>query len=391
MHDTTIGVRLSALPDLEELGRRWRQLETAARPAYFLSWAWIGTWLARRPPGPEPWLLVAEQAGRTVGLGIVTRGEARLPGGARVRRLLLNDSGDFDYNLNPEYNGLLVEPGLKRAVARAVLGCLADTVPRWDELRLHGLDLADPLADPALAREAGLAVEELWRQPVPRVNLEALRRDGRPFLETLSPSTRARLRRARRGYAPRGELVLDQAASREEAHEFFSGLKALHQVSWTRRGKPGSFHKRHWEPFHRALIDARFPAGEIQLLRLRAGRHVLGYLYNLVYEGHVHYIQSGLKQEADPHLKPGYLAHALAVEHNLALGHRIYDFLAGEARYKASLANEAGEMTWLRLHRPGPRARALELARRLRRNLHRLAGPVSAFYRGADSQASRRA
>ncbi len=374
MHETTIAVRLSGLPDLEALGRRWQRLEAEARPPYFLSWAWIGTWLAMRPPGPEPWLLVAEQAGRTVGLGIVMRDTVRLPGGLHLRRLLLNDSSDFDYNLNPEYNGLLVEPGLGTGVARAALAYLAETVPRWDELCLHGLDLADPLADPEPARAAGLEVRELWRQPVPRVNLEALRRGGRPYTETLSPSTRARLRRARRGYAAWGELILDQAASREEAHEFFSGLKALHQVCWTSRGRPGSFNKRHWEPFHRALIDARFGAGEIQLLRLRAGNRILGYLYNLVAGGHVYFIQSGLKQEADPHLKPGYLAHVLAVEHNLALGHRLYDFLAGEARYKASLATEAGEMIWLRLYRPGPRMRVVNLARRLRSRLHKKAG-----------------
>jgi CelD/BcsL family acetyltransferase involved in cellulose biosynthesis len=99
-------------------------------------------------------------------------------------------------------------------------------------------------------------------------------------------------------------------------------------------------------------VAARFGAGEIQLLRLRAGgQREVGYLYNFVRRGVVHAYQSGFRYNPDPRLKPGLVSHALAIEHNLATGARLYEFMAGASRYKASLGTLSGEMAWLVLQR----------------------------------------
>ena len=62
--------------------------------------------------------------------------------------------------------------------------------------------------------------------------------------------------------------------------------------------------------------------------------------------------QSGLAYEADARLKPGLVAHCLAIDIHLAEGAKIYDFMAGEARYKASLGEPGPEMYHLLLQRP---------------------------------------
>ena len=48
------------------------------------------------------------------------------------------------------------------------------------------------------------------------------------------------------------------AADVEEALDYLSRLKQLHQAYWTRRGKPGAFANEFFERFHRALIRERF-------------------------------------------------------------------------------------------------------------------------------------
>ncbi|MGE3546615.1 MAG: GNAT family N-acetyltransferase, partial [Kofleriaceae bacterium] len=46
------------------------------------------------------------------------------------------------------------------------------------------------------------------------------------------------------------------------------------------------------------------------------------------------------------HMKPGYVLHAAAIEHAAKLGHSIYDFLAGDMRYKDNLSTDKGELWW---------------------------------------------
>ena len=126
----------------------------------------------------------------------------------------------------------------------------------------------------------------------------------------------------------------------------------MHQTYWTRRGHPGAFLRGFFEPFHRDLIFRRFGAGEIQLLRVLAGEKCIGCLYNIVKDGHVYAYQSGFDYGADSRLKPGLVSHCLAINYNLAIGAQVYDFMAGDSRYKKNLGTDFVEMSWLVLQRP---------------------------------------
>ena len=112
-----------------------------------------------------------------------------------------------------------------------------------------------------------------------------------------------------------------------------------------------------FESFHRDLISRRFRAGEIQLLRVLAGEKRIGCLYNFVKDGHVYAYQSGFDYGTDSRLKPGLVSHCLAINFNLAKGAQIYDFMAGDSRYKKSLGTDFVEMSWLVLQRPIRRLR----------------------------------
>ena len=126
----------------------------------------------------------------------------------------------------------------------------------------------------------------------------------------------------------------------------------MHAQRWAKRNLHGHFEDPRVEAFHRRLIAQRMAHGEIQLVRVRAGGSTLGCLYNFVYRGHVLFYQCGLASFDDPHIKPGYLCHAAAVEYNALAGHAIYDLLGGQARYKDNLATGMNRLVWLRVQRP---------------------------------------
>lgn len=314
----------------------WRTLEREAAPAYFLTWGWIACWLDHlREPPP---LAVLVDGGTPVAAGFLARRWAfqhhLLPG----RELFLNTTGIPRYDeLTIEHNGLLHVRPISLA---ALVGALP---PGWDELVLPAID-ADAFAD--LAEPAGCRVHVDRDVAAPYVDLERVRAAG--YLALLHAGTRAQVRRARRGA---GELAVEVAATVDEALDIYGELVALHVRAWLARGQPTALAEPWFDGFHRELIARRFAHGEIQLVRVRANGATLGCLYNLVGSGRVLFYQSGFAGTDDPHLKPGYVCHAAAIEHAAAAGHARYDFLAGEGRYKQSLATDEARMLWVRVHR----------------------------------------
>jgi CelD/BcsL family acetyltransferase involved in cellulose biosynthesis len=234
----------------------------------------------------------------------------------------------------------------------------------WDELYLAALDADGPIARQLLDRDGPLWMR-IDRVPCPIVDLAKVREAG-DYTKMLGGSTRSQIRRSRKLYGARGKLVLEVAASPAQALAFFDELVELHRRAWSDRGGPGAF-LPFVHTFHRRLIERRHAAGEVQLLRARAGDTTIGCLYNFVWQGNVLFYQSGLAYEADHKLKPGLVCHALAIEHDARAGHHWYDFLAGQSRYKQSLSTGARELVWVRLQQPRLRF-ALENAARTARN-----------------------
>ncbi len=320
--------------DFAALGARWRAFEATAAGSFFQSWTWIGCLAAAR--FPDPWLLRVTADGREIALGLFNRRRAWW-GGARW---FLGESGNPAWDaIFVEENGLLLardvaDDGTVIAAGLAALG--------GQRVILSGVD-ARHLA--AAARRGGYARET---RTAPFVDLAKTRAAGGGFLAGRSANTRYQLRRSARSYAARGDLTVRRAADAAEAAAFLDALAVLHQRSWTGRGKPGAFANPCFLRFHRELIARGHPRGEIDLLRVSAGGTVLGYLYNFLWRGAVASYQSGFDfVAAGPHEKPGLTAHHLAIEHYATLGATRYDFLAGAARYKTSLADAARPMHWV--------------------------------------------
>jgi CelD/BcsL family acetyltransferase involved in cellulose biosynthesis len=357
---TAVDVVAIAPSERSRIREVWCGLEALSRPSYFLSWGWVETWLDALPASAPITLYVARRAGAPVAaffLGARTQWRHHvLPS----RGLHLNQVGDGAYDeICIEYNGM-VHNGQPPAFTEILDQLSGD----WDELYLPALDADDALARGLVADHAHLRLRIDGKTPSPMVDLAKVR-DAGDYLKVLGGNTRSQIRRSQKLYGARGKLVLEVAASLDQARSVFDELVALHRHAWRDRGESGAF-LPFVHDFHRRLIERRFTAGEIQLLRVRAGDTTVGCLYNFVSRGDVLFYQSGLAYETDGKLKPGLVCHALAIDHAARAGHRWYDFLAGQSRYKQSLATDARELVWLRLQKPRLRFALEDAARTLR-------------------------
>ena len=338
-HSGSVTIRISVphVADPDSVAADWQALEARAGASFFQSWTWTGCCAAERFAHAR--LLRVERDGALVGLALLNR--TRSP---RGERLWLGESGDAALDaIYVEHNGPLLERGDTGLLPACLRGLLAQAGPRGRILRLSGVDGATLAA----ARAAG-AVRLLRQQPAPFVDLTVLAEGNDGYLASLSPNTRYQLRRSDRSYAAAGKLGLHRAATLAEALAFLDALAALHQATWTARGQPGAFASPAFVRFHRTLLTRAMPRGEADLLRICAGSHVIGYLYNFRHHGRVLAYQSGFDYAAAPqHGKPGLTCHHAAIAQARRDGMARYDFLAGGDRYKTSLANASVMLHWL--------------------------------------------
>lgn len=342
-----LGFLFGPAPDYAHLERLWSDLESRAAPSFFTSWTWVGCEFETR--FPEPYLLQVVDGEELVALALFNRRRALL----RFPTFHLGASGLADADsVFVEHNGPLlarltpeITPEIFRQLVQSIdqgwLGCLVDC-PGVSEHVYRA------------AQAAGLAFNVIQRN-APYRDLAALRMSGGEFLSALSANSRYQLRRSQRSYERSGSLRVDRAQSETEAHEFLQSLILLHETHWQQRGSTGAFSAKATQ-FHMALIARAMPRGEIDLLRISAGKRTLGYLLNFVKNNVVHNYQSGFDYEdATAHEKPGLTSHHMAIQYYLNGGQvDRYDFLAGEDRYKFTLSDKFVSLIWFRLAASSP-------------------------------------
>lgn len=363
-----INVVLKNVPDLSDLEPLWRQLEAQAKASFFTSWSWIGCWLRGLAPEIKPQLLCAISDGEVVGLGVLVSHRGRRLKVVPTRCLHLHATGEPSVDdITIEHNGLLTHHRDSEDIAAAMYKYLLRRSRDWDQLVLPGLSSHPNLGSP-------LASDLVLKEQVKKsyiVDLQTVRQRSGDYLGLLSSNTRSQIRRALKTYEELGPLKLTEAENVETARAFLAGLKALHERHWATRGEAGVFANPSFEAFHAKLIEVNFPHGNIQLLRVQAGKHDIGYLYSFVYRGRVLFYQSGFDyQLIKNNSRPGLVAHTLSVQHNAHLGHQTYDFMAGETQYKRSLSTDEEMMVWATIHR---NTRAFQLEAMLRQIKRRLA------------------
>jgi CelD/BcsL family acetyltransferase involved in cellulose biosynthesis len=321
------GVRVSGVTDFDALGLRWRALEAGADCSFFQTWTWVGCLARERYP--DPVLVEATESGRTVALALFNRARGAL---------YLHESGSAELDCPYiEQNGVLAQAG---RVAELTALCLRAVTRRY-RVVLSGVGDSTVAA----ARGAAMIARVSRSQASPCADLAAVRRAGGCYLAGLSANTRQQIRRSDRFY---GAVAAEAADSVGSARAALDEMAVLHQASWAARGKPGSFARPFFRRFHHALLGAAVPRGEALLVRVSYCDTTIGILYNFRFRRRMLAYQSGFAYaKTGRHAKPGLTCHHAAIRLALEQDIEIYDFLAGEDRYKRSLSDCAHSQAWI--------------------------------------------
>src|SRR5258706_2262906 len=248
---TLMEITVSESYELPDLAARWTELESRAAGGFFLSWAWIGTWL--RTTGARPLLVTVTEEKTIVALGLLNPVRSRRHF-ISVDQLCLHETGlaEFD-GLMIEHNNFLMarlaSPGLIVEIMRA----LRSSNIAWDEIVRGGVP---PIVVSAAAAPV-FRIETDRSSPNFGIDLSVL---PGGWENSLSANQRAQLRQSRAFSERLGPLKLERATDAPQALEFFDRMASLHTAYWRKRNKPGAFATAFCQKFHPELISS--PAGQ---------------------------------------------------------------------------------------------------------------------------------
>ena len=351
--------------DFAALEEMWRGLEARADINFYLSWEWIGAWVAEA--GMPDLVLAGRSGGELVCLGLLNRSVQRRHGFVRSRTLSLHETGDEKKDvIFIEYNAFLTDRNFDPIEAEAIawLRAHAGEVGGFDEIQFGGFTEERYAAVAAANRTHVHALKS-----TAFVDLEAVRESGGDYLATLSANTRQQIRRAIRLYEARGPLSIEAARTVEEAKDWFDAMGVLHERSWQAKGEGGAWRFPFLLAFHRRLIEGAFSTGGIEIVRVSCGETPIGYIHCLVRGGWIGSYLSGFAYEGDNKAKPGLVSFTLYIQQKLKSDVQVFDFLAGDHRYKTSLGQPGPRLYWFHVQEPRWRFRLEDALRRVKQRL----------------------
>lgn len=343
---------------LAQLEREWTALETVAECAPFFSWHWVSTWLQALPATIQPLLFRAEGPEGVVALALLVAA----PEGGRTRWLgrhswHMQETGDAELDeVTIEYGGLLARPEDLAGAWSALAGLLERLPRRWRRLRVGTSAQGREIA---MALPPGMQAASVRARPCYRVDLEAVRTSPGGYVEVLGRKARGALRQTLRAYADLGPLRAETATEADTALAWFDAFEQLHTRHWQQRGAGGCFARPFFGRFHRTLIARAAHDGFVRMTRVTAGDALVGYLYNLGWQGRVYYYNAGMNYGVlGRHDRPGIASLYAAVEQAAGEGAQVFDFLAGDQEYKRRLSTDAVTLHSIDVRRAGMRATA---------------------------------
>jgi hypothetical protein len=312
----------------------------------FCSADWIAAWLETYGHEYRGRWLRWEDGGAVVGGCLLLTGRVA-KGPLRLTALYVNASGEAPTRTPlVEFNDVLSLPGQREAIASDLAARLGE-LP-WHILRACGYETRSVLARVVERLPSASMAHET--SPAPYARLAG--RGAADVEASLTGSTGNRIRASRRTYESRdGALAIERAAGEPEALAMLEALAALSNRRFAGKGVEGSFESEAVRAFHRRLVPRLLARGEVDLLAVRAGTTVVGYLYNFTSRGKVYAFQSGFRYEADSRIKPGLVCHAMALARYARQGAAEYDFLAGDGQHKRSLSTDSRTLAWTTLVR----------------------------------------
>lgn len=297
----------------------WEVLHRAdPRATPFTSPGWAQAWLEHFAPDAQPWLLVARDADRVVGLAPLV---LRRRGPVRLLAMLGKEPGD--------YWDVLAEPELREPVTAALAAEIARRRGEWDVWQLNCLP-PDSGTLRALAR-AGL--RGFARAPLRSPAIE-LPDTFEAFLAGLSRSRRANLRRHLRRLED-GSVELREVRDPAALGATMDRWQELRVAQWEAQGRsidPVHAGER-FRAFMLAAVRRLVPSGQALVWEFLHEGELVGVYVNFVDERSFYWYLGGF-DPAVTNLGLGKIAIGAGIRASIEAGRSLYDFDRGEEPYK---------------------------------------------------------
>lgn len=346
-------VVLDAKKNLEVVQGIWCQLASNCNHYFFLSPVWILYWIKSLPSSSRPQIVIGYRRNAPVLGFILCHRRSIRHGFVFSNALYVNETGsDYLDELTLEYNGFLLDEKLDVSDQVDVLTQTVRYLTQkfsWNELYIRSMSQSfkGTMALMLEKQHRNFAVLNYQNTPSFYVDLQAVRDREFDYLSLLSSNKRSQIKRSIKAYEQSGSSLRVVAAQNvEEALNVYEELIQLHQKNWQEKGQDGTFSNKYVCQFHANFIKEKFSSGCVNLLKICNDEHILGCLYNFVYEGRVYFYQCGFNYVEDNKLRPGITAHYMAILHYAHLGLQSYDFLAGQNQYKSSFATASNQLGW---------------------------------------------
>jgi len=341
------------------------ELELEANSHFFMSWLWIGTWLDCFVG--DYTVIEAKIENKTVGLGlIVTKSRSLIEKNIKIKHYLHRTGIQSDDQIWIEYNDFMMLKEHARDIRNRMtsyiikkMGCRHAFIVGASEPDIWGqLDDADAVK------------REIWKAKNYSRELHPLRESGQSLMDVLSRSARYQIRRSIKKYQQFGDITIERAATKQQAKEFLDIAKPFHVERWGKYAEGSGFTNPKFVLFHHLLIERGLASGVIELNHIKTGEQTIAVIYNFNYLNRIYFYMGAYNyHHLGSQYKPGLVAHYLLIEQSLKTGAKVYDFMGGTARYKATFSDVESSMAIYQIERVSLTLAIESYLRRLKANL----------------------
>lgn len=338
----------------------WDDLQTRAEwTSVFMSWDWQYHWWRVYGGNHRLRLVVVFEGETAIGiLPLYLRHELVIgPIGVWVLRFVGTGGDTYPDDLGP-----LIDKQFEQETTVALARFVISDHPMWDVLSLTDLPVGMPFID-SIIEAATIGGFRLNYAVSAHIRFLELPTSFEALLASFSRNRRWRFRRDRRRIEEQSRTRFFVWHDPVELNRAVDRLVELHHARWQAAGQRHSFASPEYVDFHRSVMRVCLERDWLRLYCLEVDGQLAAMLYCYHFRNQVFLMQSGF----DPSLadwSPGSVLLGHAIEHMIAEGNHILDFLRGEHRYKDELATSTRETISLTGWRLTPGG----LAARLRRS-----------------------
>jgi CelD/BcsL family acetyltransferase involved in cellulose biosynthesis len=335
--------------DLKQLEPGWAGLfSRAACDNVFLSIDWIDEWWRRYGKGQSLFVIALhDAAGQLIGVAPFCIGPAL--GRRRGIRGLKFLGSKW---VSSDHLDLLVEPGFAIPAAREVGRVIMDHRREWDYIELSDCDEASP------------TMAELWNTLARFGRKQRVMRRGtcpyiplpesfQTYLAGLNSNWRRNFRHGLRTLQKAARVRFSVFEDVVAIQERFAEAMRLHQSRFEERGEHSTFLDEAQQAFHSAVLARMASRGWVRLFLLEADGKAIAAYYGFSVRSRFLALQSGFDPAWSRH-SAGLVMVGLAIEESIRSGHKEFDFLRGNERYKFHWTGHVRQAVTIRFFNDGP-------------------------------------